>query len=443
KDSLVIPYGQTYNVTFKTGMAGTYFYWASTSNLKDEGQPYFDDSQLHGALIIDPINKKPDPEERIMIIGVWDDTLNRGTTGNEEMVINGLTWPYTERLNYRQDQKVHWRVINASAHSHPMHLHGFFFSVNSKGTANEDTIYEKPYQRLAVTELLRPGETMSMSWTPEREGNWLFHCHTLLHIMPWSFLRTIPAMDDQHMKLSAHAIDGMAGLIMGIHVSPSVKESKKISGETAQRNLTLIVQEQVNRVDTFSKKAFVLYEGKGASLLKQPSIPGPPIILNRDEPVSIKIINRLHEPTSIHWHGLEIESYFDGVAGWGNRGKELTPLIMPGDSFIVYMTPPQSGTFIYHTHMHNGQLLAGMYGPLLVAEPEEKYNAHTNKIFLISNGGDLNTSNVLLNGTGKPGSMQLNAGTKYRLRLINIMALSGSYKVSFLFNKKAVYWVEI
>ena len=24
---------------------------------------------------------------------------------------------------------------------------------------------------------MNPGATMAMTWVPEREGNWLFHCH--------------------------------------------------------------------------------------------------------------------------------------------------------------------------------------------------------------------------------------------------------------------------
>ena len=42
----------------------------------------------------------------------------------------------------------------------------------------------------------------------------------------------------------------------------------------------------------------------------------------------------------------------------------------PGQSFIVRITPPRAGTFIYHTHWHDeAQLAGGLYGPLLVMEP--------------------------------------------------------------------------
>ncbi len=51
-------------------------------------------------------------------------------------------------------------------------------------------------------------------------------------------------------------------------------------------------------------------------------------------------MNRLNEPTQIHWHGLEIEAPFDGVVGVGGYNGMPTPPIMPGDSFQVRYTPP-------------------------------------------------------------------------------------------------------
>jgi FtsP/CotA-like multicopper oxidase with cupredoxin domain len=80
--------------------------------------------------------------------------------------------------------------------------------------------------------------------------------------------------------------------------------------------------------------------------------------------------NRLPEATAIHWHGMELESYYDGVHGWSGAGLRVTPLIEPGDSFVVRFTPPRTGTFMYHTHNHDHTHLAsGLYGPMLVVEP--------------------------------------------------------------------------
>jgi FtsP/CotA-like multicopper oxidase with cupredoxin domain len=359
-----------------------------------------------------------------------------------EFVINGLSWPYTERLNYTQGDTVHWRIINTSVLIHPMHLHGFPFTVNSFGMPGKDSIVPKQKERLVVTQFVTTiVNTMKMTWVPEREGNWLFHCHLLDHIMPESFLRK-QSMQHTAMNLQTHAHDGMGGLMMGIQIIPDKKISKKlVKKRTPERTLTLMIGEQPkNFFHNIHGKGFQLLEN-GMPFSKQYNIPGPPIILTKDQPVAIKIINTLKEPTTIHWHGLEIESYYDGAAGWGTDGEKLSPLILPGDSFTVHITPPRVGTFMYHTHMHDEQLLDGLYGALVVLNPGESYNPERDKILLISQGGSdmiftkdwtSGFSNVqyLLNGSNKPETMYLKKGKSYRFRVINISAQQPEYFTS-------------
>ena len=70
------------------------------------------------------------------------------------------------------------------------------------------------------------------------------------------------------------------------------------------------------------------------------SAPGPEIVLRRGDPIAIHVINRLSEPTSVHWHGIELQSYYDGVPGWTGYDRQVTPMIEPGKSFDGYFTPP-------------------------------------------------------------------------------------------------------
>ena len=133
-------------------------------------------------------------------------------------------------------------------------------------------------------------------------------------------------------------------------------------------------------------------------------------------------MNELNEPTAIHWHGLEIESYYDGVPGWGGTPGHITPAIAPGSSFVAYLTPPRAGTFIYHTHWHNvQQLRGGMYGALLVLEPGQEFNPATDKVFVLGrNGPNEMHDPLVLNGSPQPGLRVLVVGQTYRFRLINI-----------------------
>jgi FtsP/CotA-like multicopper oxidase with cupredoxin domain len=117
-------------------------------------------------------------------------------------------------------------------------------------------------------------------------------------------------------------------------------------------------------------------------------VPGPTLVLKRGEPVEITLVNRLPEGTAIHWHGMELESYYDGVHGFSGIGQRVTPLIEPGGSFVVRFTPPRTGTFMYHTHLHdNTQLTSGLYGAMLVVEPAESVDEATDHVFVIGRDG--------------------------------------------------------
>ena len=90
-------------------------------------------------------------------------------------------------------------------------------------------------------------------------------------------------------------------------------------------------------------------------------------------------------------------------------------------------TTPRAGTFIYHTHWHrDAQLAGGLYGPLIVLEPGERYDPETDHVFIIGlNGAPQEKdqqSPLALNGSTKPAPVVMRAGVPNRLRLINITA---------------------
>jgi manganese oxidase len=129
----------------------------------------------------------------------------------------------------------------------------------------------------------------------------------------------------------------------------------------------------------------------------------------------------------VHWHGMELESYYDGVADWGVHGNRITPMINPGASFRVRFTPPRAGTFMYHTHLHDQeQLSGGLYGPLIVVEPGAKFDPEHDHVVVLSRGGPRPTEGrVLFNGGVKPPTLHWRTGQRYRLRFINIAAFDG------------------
>ena len=102
------------------------------------------------------------------------------------------------------------------------------------------------------------------------------------------------------------------------------------------------------------------------------SVPGPTLELTRGKRVAITIVNQSQERAAVHWHGIELESYPDGVPGWSGIGTRTIPSIMPGDSLTVRFTPPRAGTFMYHSHSNEiQQITSGLYGAIIVLEPGE------------------------------------------------------------------------
>lgn len=90
---------------------------------------------------------------------------------------------------------------------------------------------------------------------------------------------------------------------------------------------------------------------------------GPTLRLEEGERVNVKITNELDEPTTFHWHGLEVPGEIDG----GPRGE-----IQPGDSQIITLEADQpAATLWYHPHVHGStaeQVFKGLSGMLLIDE---------------------------------------------------------------------------
>jgi FtsP/CotA-like multicopper oxidase with cupredoxin domain len=427
-DSIEIRPGETREVRFRLDAPGSYYYWA-TSTHRPFSHRTRDDSQLGGAIIVDGPGDSP-ARDRVLVIGLWADTVGGAPhqPGDRALlVINGRSWPATERLRYQAGDTIRWRVINASSDIHPMHLHGFYFQVNRRGDAKVDTAYAESRRRLVFTEFMRRGGTMSISWVPERPGNWLFHCHIPDHFDHRGPLGVIVPREHASAGVAGpinHAREGMSGLVMGVHVSArrGVSESANGAARQAERTMRLLVRPNPAGTSAAPAYAFTLHEGGAEPAVDTAARAGPVILLQRGQPVSITVVNRLTEPTAVHWHGIELESYFDGVAGFSGLGRQITPAIAPGDSFVARFTPPRSGTFIYHTHVAEPrQLRGGLGGALIVVDSVGRYDANVDRPMLLSTPRDAAASTTtLLNGEARPSPLRLHVGETRRFRFINI-----------------------
>lgn len=143
-------------------------------------------------------------------------------------------------------------------------------------------------------------------------------------------------------------------------------------------------------------------------------------------------MNRLADPTAVHWHGIELDSYFGGVPGFSGVAARVAPIVLPVDSFELRFTPPRAGTFIYHTHAdEERQQLASLAGALVVTEPGAPRDPVTDIPILLSAATDHtdHLRSALINGEAAPAPIETRVGTSYTLRLIQISAVRSALRV--------------
>ena len=416
--ALVVPPGAQRRIEFRAPV-GTYFYWGTTRR-SALGARKADESQLSGAIVVD--GRGAQRRDRVFVIGVRAQEKDSSASGmvpqHTAMVINGKSWPFTERQSLVQGDSVFWRVLNPTRPTHPMHLHGFYFRVDSRGSWMADTVFTPGQRRPAVTELMDRGGTFTMAFVPTEPGNWLFHCHFAFHVSPDRSLATLGGATNPHDHAGR---DHMSGLVLGLNVSARGVERSHVADP---RPLQLFVHSTERKFRQNPGFSFVLQNDGTEPRADSVRFPSSPIILTKGERVRIRVSNRLGVPTAIHWHGIELESFPDGVPDWSGNTQRLFTNVPANGSFDAVFTPPRSGTFIYHSHLNEAtQVVSGLFGALVVLDPGEKFDAERDRIFLVGAAGPIGEGDNdmgTVNGESEPEPVDLVAGRTYRLRMINI-----------------------
>jgi len=154
------------------------------------------------------------------------------------------------------------------------------------------------------------------------------------------------------------------------------------------------------------------------------AVPGPLLRLRKGEALNLRLVNKLDQPTSIHWRGVRAPNAFDGVAPLNQKP------VPPGESFDIGFTPPDSGTFFYHAHTEPHmmqQVERGLCGVLIVEEPDAPDVDHD----VLAIIGDQMTGDqtgscagrpalpVSINGKSAPEKREAAPRARIRLRLVN------------------------
>jgi FtsP/CotA-like multicopper oxidase with cupredoxin domain len=132
--------------------------------------------------------------------------------------------------------------------------------------------------------------------------------------------------------------------------------SSALPATAAPRHISLRAASARSRLVRTRETVTWLYNG---------TLPGPEIRLRQGERLRVAIDYALVEETTIHWHGVRVPNAMDGV-------PHLTQApIAAGGRFIYEFDAVDAGTFWYHPHQKSFEQVArGLYGPLIVEEPE-------------------------------------------------------------------------
>lgn len=117
-------------------------------------------------------------------------------------------------------------------------------------------------------------------------------------------------------------------------------------------------------------------------------LPGPTLRWRKGDTVTIRVTNRLREPTSIHWHGIVLPYQMDGVPGISFPG------IAPGETFTYRFQVQQSGSYWYHSHS-GFQEMTGVYGGLIIDGDDDPMRADRDHTVLLSDWTDEDPMRVL------------------------------------------------
>ncbi|WP_339895790.1 multicopper oxidase domain-containing protein, partial [uncultured Algibacter sp.] len=120
------------------------------------------------------------------------------------------------------------------------------------------------------------------------------------------------------------------------------------------------------------------------------SIPGPVLEFIEGEYAVIYVKNEMSVETSIHWHGLLLPNFYDGVP------YLTTPPIEPGHTQKYEFALNQSGTYWYHSHTLL-QEQSGVFGSFVIHPKHETLKYDKELVLMLSDWTNEDPMHVLRN----------------------------------------------
>lgn len=174
--------GETYAYEFTLRQHGTLMYHSHHDEMTQIGMG------MTGLFVIhprSPAGPRPDRDFAILLhewfvpVGASRPDPNEMTDFNV-LTMNARAFPGTTPLVARLGDRVRIRIGNLSPmNHHPIHLHGYFFTV----TETDGGVIPEAGRWPETTVLVPVGGTRTVEFIADNPGDWALHCHMTHHIM--------------------------------------------------------------------------------------------------------------------------------------------------------------------------------------------------------------------------------------------------------------------
>src|SRR5674476_1659914 len=163
------------------------------------------------------------------------------------------------------------------------------------------------------------------------------------------------------------------------------------------------------------------------------TIPGPTLRFTEGGYAVIYVKNEMDVETSVHWHGIMLPNFYDGVPYLN------TPPILPGQTQKYEFPLKQSGTYWFHSHTML-QEQSGVYGSIVIEPKIKKLVSNKELVVVLSDWTNEKTQNVMR--TLKRGSewYKIKKGTATPL---NQIIARGALGAQLIFWKQRMEGVDI
>jgi FtsP/CotA-like multicopper oxidase with cupredoxin domain len=151
--------------------------------------------------------------------------------------------------------------------------------------------------------------------------------------------------------------------------------SQEIAGLPAATTTTVV---DLHDGDSFELKLSPVQKRIGNATVRMlaynGSVPGPTLRVAQGSSVTVRVTNQTDVDTTVHWHGLRLDSQYDGIPQ-----VDQSP-IAPGQSFTYHLRFPDAGVYWYHPHIREDYTqAAGLYGNIVVVPADPSYWEKANR----------------------------------------------------------------